>query len=110
MLECTFWDVEHGSAATIKTPNGKYVQIDLGVGSYGDNNATFSPLRHLKYRWGVRQLAAIIISHPHKDHVDDIHNFSELSPGIIYRPNHLSENDIRSSSRGGYCSTIEKYL
>lgn len=31
MLEVMIWDVDHGSAAYIKTPTGKHIAIDLGV-------------------------------------------------------------------------------
>ncbi|ODS37411.1 MAG: hypothetical protein A7316_09440 [Candidatus Altiarchaeales archaeon WOR_SM1_86-2] len=32
-LEIVFWDVQHGSATYIKTPNGKHIVQDLGTGS-----------------------------------------------------------------------------
>jgi hypothetical protein len=47
-----FWDVQHGSAAYIRTPK-KNIVVDLGSGSYGTQKAEFSPLLHLKYKWNV---------------------------------------------------------
>jgi competence protein ComEC len=46
------YDVQHGSAAYIQTPNGKHIMIDLGTGSLEDGEATFSPLLRLKNHWG----------------------------------------------------------
>ena len=30
-LKFITWDVEHGSAAYIRTPNGKHIAVDLGA-------------------------------------------------------------------------------
>lgn len=46
-LEMVFWDVQHGHATYLKTPNGRHIVIDLGIGSWDDNNQIFSPLLHL---------------------------------------------------------------
>lgn len=110
MLIIVIWDVQHGSAAYIRTPNGKHIVIDLGVGSYNDNNEAFSPLLHLKNNWNVHQLDEVIITHPHADHIDDIFNFDELSPRVLLRPKHLSEEDIRKANRAEDSDKVEKYL
>lgn len=97
-LEIVFWDVQHGSATYIKTPNGKHIVQDLGTGSYGRNNKEFSPLLHLKNKnknkKGVEQLDWVIITHPHKDHIDDIMNFDKLSPRVLLCPKHLPKDEI----------------
>lgn len=54
MLEFTFWDVQHGNACYIRTPNGRHMVVDLGIGSFGGNKP-FSPLLHLKQSYGVRR-------------------------------------------------------
>ncbi len=46
-LLIVFWDVKHGHATYIKTPNGKSIVIDLGRGSYSKKSLKFSPLTHL---------------------------------------------------------------
>ena len=40
-LTFTTWNVQHGSAALICTPNNQTIAIDLGAGD-------FSPLEHIK--------------------------------------------------------------
>ena len=82
------WNVEHGSAALIQTPNGQQIAIDLG------SDAGFSPLQHMKYRMRIDQLDKVIITHPHMDHIEDILNFDLLCPRILMRPRQLTGNDI----------------
>jgi len=110
-MVCTFvfWDVKHGSAAYIQTPNGKHIVIDLGIGSYENSNDVFSPLWHLKNS-GINRLDAVIITHPHTDHLDDIANFDLLSPKILIRPRHLTEKEIRDGNRTEDKEIIDQYL
>lgn len=106
------YDVQHGSASYMKTPGGQHIMFDLGTGSIKDKNLTFSPLLHLKNKWGVNQLDQVIITHPHRDHIDDIFNFDKLSPRILRRPKHLTEADIKGDSRNskGEMKKVDKYL
>jgi len=106
------YDVQHGSASYMKTPVEKHIMFDLGTGSIKDRNLTFSPLLNLKNKWRVMQLDEVVITHPHRDHIDDIFNFDTLSPRILHRPKHLTEADIRGDSRNasGEQKKIDKYL
>ena len=90
-LRLIMWNVQHGSAAYIQTPNGKHIAIDLGAGE------AFSPLRYL-FRSGVTQLDRVTITHPHMDHIDDILNFDLLTPGALVTPEQLTEADIRKGN------------
>ena len=47
-----FWDVQHGHATTVTSPNGRIFVVDLGQGSYG-SGSTFSPLAFL-HNSGIR--------------------------------------------------------
>jgi beta-lactamase superfamily II metal-dependent hydrolase len=104
MLEITVWDVQHGSAAYIRTPNNRHIVVDLG-----DNGEEFSPLRTL-YGRGVRQLDAVVITHPHRDHMDDIFNFHWLLPQSLWTPRHLSEAAIRKGNRATDADVVTRYL
>jgi beta-lactamase superfamily II metal-dependent hydrolase len=110
VLRFMIWDVEHGSAARISTPNGTNIVVDLGVGSYGLSDETFSPLLHLKHAKKVQQLDLAILTHPHRDHLDDIFNFDALSPRFLTRPRHLSEAEIRAGNRSADSAIIDKCL
>jgi beta-lactamase superfamily II metal-dependent hydrolase len=98
--EVVFWDVQHGNVAYIKSPNEKHIAIDLGTGSYGNRDSEFSPLFHLKHEWGGDQLNYLIITHPHKDHIDDILNFSR-QPRVLLCPKYLPRQDIMEGIRDG---------
>ncbi len=54
-VEMVFWDVQHSHATYVKSPNGKHIVVDLGIGSHDENNTAFSPLMHLKNNYGVNE-------------------------------------------------------
>ena len=106
-LRLIVWNVEHGSAALIQTPNGQQIAIDLGA------DARFSPLRHIKYQMKIDQLDQVIVTHPHMDHIEDILNFDLLQPRIFVRPRQLTADDISNGhSKVGpeAVRTYEMYL
>lgn len=92
--EVVFWDVQHGHMTYIKTPNNRHIVIDLGTGDYSKGKKVFSPLLHLRDKYGVKQLDYVIITHPHLDHIDDILNFDALNPKVLRRPKHLSNAEV----------------
>lgn len=109
-VEMIFYDVQHGNATYIKTPNGKHVMIDLGIGDYSGHNQNFSPLEELWHRYKVRRLHHVTITHPHLDHIDDILNFDAFSPMVFQTPRHLSDQEILNGIRSGDKAKFNKYL
>jgi competence protein ComEC len=103
------WDVQHGSAAYLRTPLNRHVVIDLGVGDISEADVRFSPLRLIK-SWGVQRLDEVIITHPHRDHLDDIFVFDSLNPRVLMRPRHLTETEIRAGNQSIDTPIIDKYL
>jgi competence protein ComEC len=107
------WDVQHGLAIYVRTPNGKHIVIDLGLGDTSGNTGNwkdFSPLRHLKYNYKITQLDELIITHPHTDHIDDIDNLGLLPPISLLAPRLIPEADIRKGNRLGDSPKIDSYL
>ena len=98
-VEMVFWDVQHGHATYIKSPNGRHIVIDLGIGSYDDNNRTFSPLLYLRNVYNVQQLDHVILTHPHLDHIDDILNFDLLNPKVLNRPRQITNAEVLQEER-----------
>ena len=90
-LRFIMWNVQHGSAGYIQTPNGKNIVVDLGAGD------DFSPLTHL-WREGVRKLDHVTITHPHMDHIEDIVYFDAFELQTLKIPSHLTEKDIRGGN------------
>jgi competence protein ComEC len=110
MLKAVFWDVQHGSAAYISTPAGKHIAVDLGTGSYRKSDRTFSPLLHLKRIYNLDRLDQVIITHPHKDHLDDIANFYELHPNCLDIPKHLMHKEILDGNPKGSEDILSAYF
>ena len=46
MLQIKVWDVSHGSAAHIRTPNNRHIVVDLG-----DDGDAFSPFTNAPFGW-----------------------------------------------------------
>ena len=110
-LEMLTWDVAHGSATFVRTPNGKKFVFDLGAQRAGNNQ--FSPLRHLRSHYGVTSLDCVVITHPHLDHIDDILNLDGLAPTILRRPSHLTATQVRGGNPPASPDArrkIDKYL
>ena len=101
------WDVQHGSAAHIHTPNGKHIVADVGSGGSG------SPLLALKNQLGLARLDMAIITHPHLDHISDILNLKSLNPRTFLRPKQLTKADILANNKDlspAAMHIIEEYL
>ena len=96
----TVWDVQLGLAIHVKAPNGKYIVIDLGTGTYNP-----SPLR--KRMWD--NIAYMIITHPHLDHISDILNFDINVPKILCRPPLLTNEEVMEGVRQCDRAKFEKY-
>lgn len=108
-VEMVFWDVQHGHATYIKSPNNRHIVVDLGTGDYSGKNLEFSPLNHLKNHYGVKQLDYVIITHPHLDHIDDILNFDSLSPKVLCRPSQLTNAEVLKDVRKQDEDKFKKY-
>jgi competence protein ComEC len=107
MLKVVVWDVQQGLAIYLGAPSW-HVVVDLGVGSYSKEE-TFSPLLYLKSQ-GITQLNSFIVTHPHRDHLDDIGNFKALNPATLMRPKHLSDEDVYKGNGSNDRAIIEQYL
>lgn len=93
-LKLVFWDVQHGSSTYIETPKRKTIIQDLGTGSYKDDDMTFSPLLWMKDKYGIRNLDCVIITHPHKDHIDDILNLDQFNIHKVLYPSKVNIENI----------------
>ncbi len=113
-LDIVFWDVQHGNAIYINTPNDTKIVQDLGIGSYGYNNEIFSPLQHLNYKYGINELDAVIITHPDYDHIADILNLDILPFYCLTRPKSVNraeiEEKIEAARNYSEREIFEKYI
>lgn len=71
LMEVTIFDVGQGDASLIRTPNNKYLLIDAGVWSPGYDSGKSVIVPYLKSK-GIHTLDAVVLSHPHADHIGGI--------------------------------------
>ena len=103
------WDVKHGNAIYIKTPNDRTMVFDLGRGDYSENREERSPLETLRDHYKVRTIDYLMISHPHKDHIDDILNIDHFNVSSLHRPR-VNKNDVLLGVSDRDKSKFEKYF
>ncbi len=109
-LEMTFWDVQHGDAAYLKTPDNTHIVQDLGTGKYENNSEDFSPLLQLKNNYGVDRIDHAILTHPHTDHIADVKNLMNVKPRVLTAPSHLSQDAIMDDILEKDKDIVDKYL
>lgn len=105
-LTVTYFDVGQGDAALIQTPNGANVLIDTGVWRPGYSSGQSVLLPHLEAE-GIAKLDAVVLSHPHADHIGGILDLVEGVPidtiynsGFVYESNLYKSYQIEAESQG----------
>lgn len=94
-MKLIFYDVEHGSCTHIITPNGKHILVDVGSKS---DKSIVDYICNRYFNGFNGSLDALIITHPHEDHVYDLPRLLErLNPKVLYRPKEAF--DIEPSSK-----------
>ncbi len=98
----TLWDVEHGVSIWVTTPAGHHHWFDLG------KTAEFSPSEYVARKYRVKKIDHLVISHPDKDHIEDLPNFIQAfgEPRILHRNRSLPNKDFFGSGEADY----QKYM
>jgi len=96
-LRITFLDIGQGDAIHIQTPSGKHVLVDVGRWSPGYDSGSRTIVPYLQY-YGVDRLDAIILSHPHADHIGGIVSImNEFDVSAIYQSSYEYESQLYSN-------------
>ena len=91
-FELIIWNVEHGSAALVRTPNERTIALDAG------NSGNFSPAVYLASQYRIKAIDHLIISHPDKDHISDLPNiYQYIKPKMLSRNKTIPKDAIYPS-------------
>lgn len=103
-LEVRVLDVGQGDATIVRCPSGKVVMVDAGVWAPGYDSGKSVILPELK-AMGVQRIDAVILSHPHGDHVGGMLSLLEnIEVGRIYQ----SDFEYGSGLFRGYMLAAER--
>ena len=85
-LALHFLDVGQGDGAAVRTPGGRWVVIDAGPAGERDDAGRRVMVPFLE-RHGVRALSALVVSHPHADHMGGVGAVLRRFPvGLVVEP------------------------
>jgi competence protein ComEC len=85
-LTLHFLDVGQGDGAVLRTPRGHWIVIDAGPRT-GSTDAGRRVVVPFLAREGVRELAAVVVSHAHADHLGGIESvLGRFKVGMVLEP------------------------
>ena len=103
-FDVIFFDIGHGDAALVTLPNGRHLLIDAGGRDAFSDQGARTLLPHLE-RFGIRRLNAVVVTHPHSDHLGGLpallraapvhrvlHNGQEYASTLFAETTHLLDS------------------
>ena len=108
ILDMLIFNVQSANAIWVSTPNNRNIMYDIGVG-HTSTGQKFSPLKYL-YQKGVRHLDALVLTHPHGDHVDGIDDLRLFSIGMLTCARQISREEILAGNSDSANEWVDAYL
>ena len=83
-MNVTFFDVGDGLCTLVRTPSGRTLVVDCGTSSWR-NTSSVGPRLVAQYlqSQGISSIDALILTHPHSDHLSGIPGLLRLEPARL---------------------------
>lgn len=107
-LHMMVFNVQSANCIWLSTPNNMNFVFDIGIGREASGKV-FNPLSYI-YRKGVRTIDALVITHPHSDHVEGIDLLQLFSVKTMWYARGLSRRDIIAGNPYGKANWVDIYL
>jgi beta-lactamase superfamily II metal-dependent hydrolase len=103
-LRVVVHNVGHGHSIHAFTPTGETIVVDLGC------SGTFSPLEWLRKQTDC--IDSLIITHPHGDHIDEIHGLRAHGFNVrqLWRPNWLPKEEVYAQNQSTFNDKVDSYF
>ena len=100
-----FLDVGQGDAALVRLPNGRHLLVDAGPADDRTDAGTRTVLPHLR-RYGVERIDALVLTHPHGDHVGGARAL--LDAGVVHTVIHNGDRYPSALRRATFAAAARR--
>lgn len=107
-MDMVVCNVQSANCIWISTPNNYNFVFDIGTGTT-NSGYEFNPLTYI-YRQGVRNIDALVLTHPHSDHVAGIDKLGLFTIGKLYCARNISSEEILNGNKPGAATWVNGYL
>ena len=107
-MDMVVFNVQSANCIWISTPSNKNFIFDIGVGTT-TTGQVFNPLIYI-YNQGVRHIDALVLTHPHSDHIGGIDKLGLFTLGILCCARNISRNEILYGNMYDAVNWVDKYL
>ena len=107
-MDMVVFNVQSANCIWISTPNNKNFVFDIGMSTM-DSGYEFNPLTYI-YNQGVRTIDALVLTHPHSDHVAGIEKLGLFTIGTLYCARNITKDEILNGNMYGAATWVNSYM
>ena len=107
-MDMIVFNVQSANCIWISTPDNKNFIFDIGTGT-PDSRNKFNPLDYI-YNQGVRTIDALVLTHPHSDHVDGIDKLCMFAIKKLYCARNIARNEILAGNAMNSLNWVDSYI
>lgn len=107
-MDMVVFNVQSANCIWISTPNNKNFVFDIGVGTTVTGQVV-NPLTYI-YHQGIRNIDALVLTHPHSDHIEGINKLGLFTVGTLYCARNISRDEILGGNMYNAVNWVDQYL